>query len=107
MDEITKQVKVNPPLRFYVPDAFTPDGRLPAENNEFKVSLVETVADYSREGFNRWGQKVFVAQAPEMGWNGRTPDGNNCPAGPYAWSLRFRTASGREVAQQGTILLLR
>ncbi len=107
MDEITKQVKVNPPLRFYVPDAFTPDGRLPAENNEFKVSLVETVADYSLEVFNRWGQKVFVAQAPETGWNGRTPDGNNCPAGPYAWSLRFRTASGREVAQQGTILLLR
>ncbi|MBU6325649.1 MAG: gliding motility-associated C-terminal domain-containing protein, partial [Bacteroidetes bacterium] len=106
-DEAFNQVKVNPPLRFFVPDAFTPDDKLPQENNEFKVSLAESVFDYSLQVFNRWGQKVFVSDRTEEGWNGRTPDGMNCPVGPYAWSLRFRTASGREVVEQGTVLLLR
>jgi gliding motility-associated-like protein len=87
--------------------AFTPDDKLPQENNEFKVSIAETVADYSLQVFNRWGQKVFETDRPESGWNGRTPDGIVSPVGTYAWSLRFRTASGREVTQQGTVLLLR
>jgi hypothetical protein len=106
-NEAYKQVRVNPPLRFFVPDAFTPDDKLPQENNEFKVSIAETVADYSLQVFNRWGQKVFETDRPESGWNGRTPDGIVSPVGTYAWSLRFRTASGREVTQQGTVLLLR
>lgn len=106
-DESIRQVKVNPPLNYFVPNAFTPDGRLPEENNEFKVTIAEEVADFSLVVYDRWGQKVFQGDLPETGWDGRNADGTTLPAGAYAWTLQFRTASGRAVASNGLVILLR
>jgi gliding motility-associated-like protein len=106
-DESVRQVKVNPPLNYFVPNAFTPDGRLPEENNEFRVSIAEEVADFSLVVYDRWGQKVFRGELPETGWDGRNADGTVLPSGAYAWSLQFRTASGRAIAANGLVLLLR
>ena len=106
-DEVSREVKVNPPLRYFVPNAFTPDGKMPEENNEFKVTLKEEVAEFNLQVFNRWGQKIFESAKVSEGWNGKNPDGSLCQAGGYAWSMRLRTAAGREVVQQGVVLLLR
>jgi gliding motility-associated-like protein len=105
--EAMRQVRVNPPLHYYVPNAFTPDGLLPEENNTFKVSIAEEVADFQLSVYDRWGQKVFQSDLPETGWDGKNPDGTALPVGAYAWSLKFRTASGRAVASNGLVILLR
>jgi len=104
---VSREVKVNPPLRYFVPNAFTPDGKMPEENNEFKVTLKEEVAEFNLQVFNRWGQKIFESAKVSEGWNGKNPDGSLCQAGGYAWSMRLITAAGREVVQQGVVLLLR
>lgn len=105
--EARREVRVNPPLHYFVPNAFTPDGRMPEENNTFKVSIAEEVADFQLSVYDRWGQKVFQSDLPETGWDGRNPDGTALPVGAYAWSLKFRTASGRAVASNGLVILLR
>ena len=69
-----------------IPNAFTPDGD--GANDEFKPIITsEFIEEYSLLIYNRWGQKVFESNDPDLGWNGEFK-GRQSPAEIYLWSLR-------------------
>lgn len=100
------QVRVEPRVKHYVPNAFTPDRKGPESNELFMPVIDRDVKDYSFAVFNRWGEKLFTTTAPAEGWNALR-HGKPLPAGSYAWKLRYFTISGREVNDSGVVLLIR
>lgn len=55
--------------RFYLPNAFTPNGD--GLNDEFRiVGNVAVARDFELSVFNRWGGLVFQSFNPDQGWDG-------------------------------------
>jgi hypothetical protein len=99
------QIRVNDRVKYFVPNAFTPDNRGPEANEVFMPILADEVGEFEFCVFNRWGEKMFGTNKPGVGWPGITR-GQLTPAGPYAWSLRFVTLSGKEINDSGIVLLM-
>ena len=68
VDIATYQLKVEPVITFYLPNAFTPDGD--GTNEIFKCYGLNIV-DFRMEIYNRWGEMVFESNDIDVGWNGK------------------------------------
>ncbi len=91
------------------PNAFTPDGD--GTNDVFKPiadgeeSLVNVL---TLRVYNRWGQLVYEGRGPldMIGWDGRV-DGKEAPSDVYVWTAEVEFLTGKRVARQGDLTLLR
>ncbi|MEY5000041.1 MAG: hypothetical protein RLZZ211_77 [Bacteroidota bacterium] len=94
------------PFSIYAPNTFIPDGD--GRNEVFKVVTEFGVSDWSLEIFNRWGERVFVTQNPNEGWDG-TYKGLQCQDGLYNYVLKFRPCHEPYIRRQreGVVHLLR
>jgi len=54
---------------FGIPNAFTPNGD--GINDYFKPTIGFPVQEYQFEIFNKWGEKIFVTNEVNNGWDGR------------------------------------
>ena len=87
----------------YIPNAFTPGGKNPI----FKPYLLyDDPSTFSMQIFNRWGQRVFFSENPEIGWNGSYED-RESPSGLYVYILIFKGFNKKEIRRTGTVTLLR
>lgn len=87
----------------YVPNAFVPAG----VNNIFKPSITfNDLKGYSMSIFNRWGEEIFVSNDYETGWDGKK-NGKECPAGGYAYLIKFNGLDGFTNEYKGIVLLVR
>lgn len=91
---------------FFLPNAFSPNGD--GDNDLFFVR--GDLAELHCEIFNRWGEKVFEYEGPEMnsgqGWDG-TINGQQCPTGVYVYSLTAKDKKGNKIERQGNVSILR
>jgi gliding motility-associated-like protein len=101
--------KSNCPV-YNLPNAFTPNGD--GFNDlfvPFEPFLFVERVDF--EIFNRWGQKVFETEDPEINWDGTNLRGEDLNEGTYHYraTVFFRTTADTESAQviNGFIQLLR
>ena len=62
-------------------------------------------SDYYLAIFNRFGQRIFESQQPELGWDG-TVNGSKCQTGVYVYLLRVLSLSGKYIEQRGVLVLL-
>ena len=62
------QLKVEPIMTFYLPNAFTPDAD--GTNEVFKCYGLN-IEDFRMEIYTRWGELVFQSNDIDLGWNGR------------------------------------
>lgn len=88
---------------FYLPATLNPN----SNNNTFKIYGLGL--DKSRgkmEIFNRWGEKVFETNNPDLGWDARI---NNeiAPQGSYLYKVYFYDLMNRYYVKSGIILVLR
>ncbi|MFZ6052605.1 T9SS type B sorting domain-containing protein [Halocola ammonii] len=94
--------------RFFIPNAFTPDGD--GVNEVFKPHSPE-MEDYTFEVFDRWGSSIFSNGSANHGWDGRDNNGNFAECGVYIWKLYYEDESedGKPVLRtlSGTVNLLR
>lgn len=90
----------DPNLNF--PNAFTPgnDGL----NDEFRI-FGRFIKEYELTIFNRWGEMVFRADAPEQTWDG-IYRGVLLPQGTYVYQAMVVDQAGRKHSLDGTVLLL-
>lgn len=98
-------VRVVPKSKFYVPNAFSPDGD--GENDIFTIQYYQNFTMNSFKVFNRWGQMVFEADDIGQGWDGRSPGGDPLPMGTYIYRVEGVDDLGIPQERQGNVTLLR
>jgi gliding motility-associated-like protein len=85
-DSVTREVCVEAVSRFFIPNAFTPNGD--GINDEFKV-ISHGVTEFDMQIFNRWGEILFQTKDSDTGWDG-TYDGKVAPQGTYIFRLEYK-----------------
>jgi gliding motility-associated-like protein len=89
----------------YVPNAFTPNGD--GLNDIFRAKGVDIVA-FRMEVWNRWGERVFIGEHIDHGWNGSAFGGEYyCPAGVYPYRIVARERFGDVFELKGHVTLIR
>lgn len=87
----------------YIPNAFVPNG----VNSVFKPDITfNDLSGYTMSIFNRWGEEIFVSSDYAVGWDGRK-NGKECPAGGYAYLIKFNGLDGFTNEYKGVVLLVR
>lgn len=105
------------PSKMFVPNAFTPNGRGPTENEVFRpiaVSIfnpkpgapIEDFRDYEFRVYNEWGQRIFESHHVLEGWDG-TYKGKPCPPGMYIYTIRARGLDKKPYDLNGQVTLVR
>jgi gliding motility-associated-like protein len=89
----------------FVPNAFTPNGKGPGQNEIFKP-LISGVKSYEFRVYNRWGEKLAEYFEESEGWDG-TYGGKLAPEGIYVYQIQFRDFQDKLYQFSGTIHLLR
>lgn len=87
----------------YIPNAFTPEGSNPIF---MPVGTFLDTDNYSFLIYNRWGELLFESYKPGEGWDGMYA-GQPAADGMYAYILRYKTTTYRDVKKLGTVVLLR
>lgn len=88
-DTLIKDLDVAPEIRYYLPNAFTPNED--SVNDIFNgKGILLSVENFSMSIWNRWGELVFQTDNPDEGWNGRKNNsGELAPNGVYPVVVRF------------------
>ena len=106
----TVLVRVLNELRTFVPNAFTPNGD--GVNDLFFPYAGPEIRQIDRfRVYDRWGTIVHQAENfppndPAFGWDGLL-NGKPLNSAVFVWTIEFVTAEGREVIQQGDVVLRR
>jgi gliding motility-associated-like protein len=105
-DMYTSSVPVVDNHVLFVPNSFTPnqDGL-----NDVFQPVVACVARYYIMIYDRNGSLVFASDNPELGWNGKTSTGVDCPSGTYTYYINYVRYNNlkQELLKTGSIYLLR
>ncbi len=102
-NEVTKNVKILPEFRFWIPNTFTPDGN---GLNDVFMPIAIGVLDYRFEIYNRWGEKIFGTDNPQSGWDG-TYKNKPCQQDVYVWLISFKNEVSKKFeTRTGHVLLL-
>lgn len=97
-------VRVITPERF-VPSAFSPDGD--GRNDVFRVRGPR-LEGFRMEIFDRSGERIFMTERYENGWDGRKdPSDRKAAEGAYPYLITGKTENGEEIRIKGMLNLLR
>jgi gliding motility-associated-like protein len=88
----------------FIPNVFTPNGD--GQNDVFHVT-VGGMQIYYIEIFNRWGERVFEANSPEIDWSGRSMSGIEESDGTYYYIIKAADYSKKEYNYHGYLQLIR
>jgi gliding motility-associated-like protein len=99
---------VEPFSSFHLPNAFTPN--FDGHNDLYKgIGFGSSqFKEFSMQIYNRWGEVVFQANAPDEGWNGRKYNtGELLPEGIYLYVVRYKNYVGKETLLNNHFSLIR
>ncbi len=85
-----------------IPNVFSPNGD--GTNDEFYIPN-SGLKEYKIEIFDRWGVKIFEAEAPAIHWDGRSTSGGICTDGTYYYILHA-ISDTRDYSTTGFITLI-
>lgn len=92
--------------RFYVPNAFSPDGD--GNNDEFgPVGIFEGVEKFDFYVYDRYGRLIFNSKDPYKLWDGLLDNGLPAPDAAYVYKMFIREAYSDEYMLMGTFTLIR
>ena len=106
-DSLTKYLDIVPEIRWFMPNAFTPNGD--GSNDDFLgAGVLEGVSDFRMTIWNRYGELVFETANPLDGWSGLDQkSGSMSPDGVYVYVVTFTEPRGRPVEYKGFATLIR
>ncbi len=96
----------DPPLRIFIPTAFTPDGD--GLNDVFKAEG-QFVGTFHLMIFDRWGRPVFESHDIDTGWRGDniSQDDYAVGNGTYAYRYVAKSITGKVSEGRGQVLMIR
>ncbi len=106
-DTLVQIVDVRPEVRYFLPNAFTPNND--GSNDEYLgKGVMEGANNFNMSIFNRWGEAVFETTDPQEGWNGRKHNtGQPAPNGVYMVLVTFSGPRGEQYELKGVATLVR
>ena len=87
-----------------IPSGFTPNGD--GYNDEFFIGH-QMLRDFSFRIFNRFGEEIYFAEAPDFRWDGTSKTGSQLKQGVYVYHLQAIDYVGNILRREGTITLIR
>lgn len=106
-DSLTKIIDIRPEIRWYMPNAFTPNGD-GVNDGFFGKGFLEGMSSFHMTIWNRWGERVFNTTDPREQWNGRADNtGGMSPAGVYVYQVNFTGPRGEPFEFKGYATLVR
>jgi gliding motility-associated-like protein len=97
-------IEVIPEHRFFIPNAFTPNGD--GLNDLFMPSIMGA-EDFHFMLFDRWGNLMFETLDVYQGWDGRYK-GNKCQEDVYVWKISYtNVVDGEQMKVIGHVSLVR
>jgi gliding motility-associated-like protein len=105
-DTFTRKVHIGPDIIVFIPDVFTPDQQGPTQNERFNP-VATNFKTFQMLIFNRWGEKLFETEDPNLGWDGNDKAGEPCQSGVYVYHVVITSFEDKEYVYNGTITLLR
>jgi gliding motility-associated-like protein len=106
-DTITHRIWIVEEVYFYIPNSFTPNNDF---LNDVLLPAVTGAADgtYSFRVYSRFGKLMFETNDLSYGWDGTILGTDDLATQDvYVYVLEFKTPSGREIVERGTLTLLR
>jgi len=88
----------------FIPNVFTPNGD--GQNDIFHVT-VGGMKQYHIEIFNRWGERIFQADAPDIDWDGTSAGGVKESDGDYYYMISCTDFKNTTFKYHGYIQLIR
>ena len=89
----------------FIPNAFTPNGD--GHNDYFQIyGKLDAIKKIDFEVFDRWGEKVYEADATDFKWDGLYK-GEKLPMAVYVYVMRTSMLDDTEQEYKGSITLLR
>ena len=106
-DTLIQFLDVIPEVRYYLPNAFTPDGD--GNNDGFRGNgLMEGASDFNLSIWNRYGEKLFETGDPFEPWNGRKDNnGKLAPQGVYIVVVKYIEPRGETKELRGFATLVK
>lgn len=107
MDTLIKVVDVIPEVRYFLPNAFTPNGD--GDNDFYRGNgIMEGAQDFNFAIWNRYGEKLFETSDPFEGWNGRKNNsGQLMDNGVYIAVVSFKGPRGKRFELRSYATLIR
>ena len=107
-----EDIVIGPDILVFIPNAFSPDGGGPEDNDGFRAVVNDAAQSYHLIIFNRWGEVLWESTDREEEWDGKygTNSFNNrleVPEGVYAYHLEITSWSGENFKYSGTVTLIR
>ena len=104
-DTLTKIVDVEPLVRYFLPNAFTPNGD--GINDGFRGNgVMDGVREFTFQIWDRYGALLFETNDPFQAWDGRLPNKRLAPPGVYLVTVHYLEPRGKEVVLKGTLTLV-
>lgn len=106
-DSLTKVLDIRPEVRWYMPNAFTPNAD--SKNDGFLgKGFLEGATGFNMSIWNRWGEKVFETNDPNEAWNGKVNNtGGSSPPGVYVYIVSFTGPRQEAHEYKGYVTLVR
>lgn len=100
------RVVVEENLRFFVPNAFSPNGD--NINDEFELALFGHVpGTFKMDIIDRWGKIVYSTNDPNKPWTGLDQNGRPVSMGVFAVNIEFLRFNGAIRTYQGSVTLIK
>ncbi|MCF8276277.1 MAG: gliding motility-associated C-terminal domain-containing protein [Flavobacteriales bacterium] len=102
----TVWIRVEPEVRFWIPNAFTPnDDRI----NDTWGPKAFGFSEYEMWVYDRWGKLIFHSTDPFEKWNGTLNNRGNqiMPLGVYAYRILARSVKNTIIKESGHVTLLK
>lgn len=87
-----------------IPNVFSPNGD---NNNDAWYVNSSGMKEFQVDIYDRWGLKVWEADAATIKWDGRTTAGVECTDGTYFYILKAITVTNKDYSTKGFINLVR
>lgn len=105
-DTLVKILDIRPEIRWFMPNAFTPNGD--GTNEAFLGNgLLFGARNFTMGVWNRWGELIFESNDPEVGWDGRSKNGSASPAGVYVYVVKITGPRGEPFEFKGFATLIK